>query len=53
MLVASASSEALRITPLNLDPDGREFFELTETYLKPQDLHRLEDAFEMARQQHG
>jgi len=32
---------------------GPEFFELVGTYLDPADLRRVEEAFEVARQQHG
>ena len=32
---------------------GPEFFELVRTYLGPEDLERVEEAYEVARQQHG
>ncbi|MGW8318470.1 MAG: RelA/SpoT family protein [Candidatus Promineifilaceae bacterium] len=53
MFVASAGSEAAQINGNHVSEDGRQFFELVDSYLNHDDRLLIREAFALARQEHG
>ena len=53
MTVASLSSGSSSAGPLYVSEDGDEFFELIHTYLNKKDQLRVQEAFDLARREHG
>ena len=53
MMVATLASGSSSAGPLYVTPDGDEFFELINTYLYKQDILRVQEAFDLARREHG
>ena len=52
-MVSPVDSGTLEAHAHFISPDGREFFELIQTYIPKNEQFRVHEAFELARHEHG
>lgn len=53
MTFSPVGSGTIEVGLLYASPDGHELFDLIGAYLDPQDQHKVREAFEIARREHG